>query len=75
MPKHITIEERRGIEAQAIIEELINSEGVRVRHQLTQRIADLPPGTWIFGTLQLGGAGEVAFKYDGHSTPPGAAGK
>ena len=67
----VTIEERRAIELRSVIEELANTQGVSVRHQLSHRVADLPPGTWVFGTLLLGAcAGEVYFKYEGHSTPP-----
>lgn len=66
MPK-LTDEQQREIGGKKLFEKLVKSpKGVRVTHKLTEQLADLPPGAWIFGELQIV-EGHVIVSYEGFS--------
>lgn len=69
MPKPPSKEETQAAACRKLLEALAASEGVGVRHCLTEPIHGLVSGTWVFGRLRVVG-GKPVVSYEGNSTPP-----
>lgn len=69
MPK-VNQEAIRATKAKAYLAALAASpEGVGVRHCLTEPLAGLEPGTWLFGLLRVEN-GRISVDFTGTSKPP-----